>query len=88
MLALLGHDVEHDLLDLLGVAAGAVGYICEGSRVDVESLDVDENLVVIDFVHVVVQLVCGLREDSLGFDYSVNSVFISVFLCHSFLILR
>ena len=58
------------------------------SRVDIESLYIDEDLVVIDLIHVVVQLVCGLRKDSLGFEYSVNSVFVSVFLCHNILILR
>ena len=81
---------EHFLLDLFhdlvlggagaGLLFGVVVDVGEGGGVDVEGLDVDEDFVVPDFVHVVVELVGGLREDAFGFDDAVGAVLVAFFL--------
>ena len=59
---------------------GVVVDVGERSGVDVQGLHVDEDLVVPNLVHVVVQLVSGLRQHADGFDYTVSTVFVTMFL--------
>ena len=90
MLALQFYVIEHLLLDLfhhlglvvgiLSLCLGIVVDIGKRSGVDIERLHVNEDLIVVDLVHVVVQLVGGLRKNALGFDYSVCTESVSVFL--------
>ena len=90
VLALQFHVEEHLLLhffhDLLFACArtslllGVVVDVGERSRVDIQGLHVDEDLVVPNLVHVVVQFVSGLRQHADGFDYTVSTVFVTMFL--------
>ena len=72
MLTSLSNDVQHSLLyfflifrrildicRFLAVAGSSYDF-CKGSGVNVESLNVDQNFVIIDF-HSVVNNVCWLR---------------------------
>ena len=95
VLALQFHVEEHLLLhlfhDLLFACArtslllGVVVDVGERSGVDIQGLHVDEDLVVPNLVHVVVQFVSGLRQHADGFDYTVSTVFVTMFL-HCFVI--
>ena len=81
MLALLCHDVEHDFGDLGLVAASLLFDLGKGGGIDVEGLDVDQDFVVVDLVHIVVYLVGGLGEHAFGLEHAVRTVFVA-FLLH------
>ena len=76
--ALFGHDAEHNFGNLLFVAACLGIDLGEAGRVDVQGLNVDQNLVVVDF-HGVVDLFGGLRQYAFRFDNTVCSIRASFF---------
>ena len=81
LLAALGHDAHDHLADLGLVAAAGVGDLGEGGGVNVQGGDIAQNLVGVDLVHVVVDLLSGLGQNTLGFDDAVSSVLVA-FLLH------
>ncbi len=90
MLALQLDVEEHLFLDLfkdlfLGGAFasllfGIVHNVGERSGVDIEGLDIDEDFVVVEDVHIVVEFVGRLGQYALGLEYTVNTVFVTFWL--------
>ena len=62
---------------------GIVHNVGERRGVDVKGLDIDKDLVVIENIHIVVDLVCRLRQNALRLEYTVNTVFVTFWL-HNF----
>ncbi|MPM32579.1 hypothetical protein SDC9_79143 [bioreactor metagenome] len=79
MFTLCGNDFEHDFLYLLVVASGTRRDIGKRCRVDVEGLYVDEDFVVVNLIHVVVDFVCRLRQHAFRLNDAVCAVLVSFF---------
>ena len=61
MFSLFCNNVHHDLSDLCFIATGLLFDLGEASRVNIQRLNVDQDFVIVDLVHVVINLVSGLR---------------------------
>ena len=81
LLAPLGHDAHDHLADLLFVAAAGLLDLGEGGGVDVQGLNVADDLVGVENVHVVVDPVRRLGEHALGLDDAMGAVLVA-FECH------
>ncbi len=87
MLALQLNVQEHFFLDLFhdfvlagafaGLLLGIVVDVGERSGVDIESLDIDEDFVVVKNIHVIVQFVGGLGKNALGLDDTMSAVLVT-----------
>ena len=80
LLAALTDDGEDHLADLLVVVAAGFGDLGEGGGVNVQSGDVAQNFIGVDFVHVVVDFISGLSQNTLGFNNAMGTVLVTFFL--------
>ena len=77
VLALFFHDAEHDFGNLGLVAAGLFFNLRKAGGVDVQRLYVNEDFIVVEHVHVVVDFVGRLGQNALGRNDAVCTVFVS-----------
>ena len=77
VLALLGHDIQHDFSNLGLVATSLLLDLRKAGRVDIQRLHVNQDLIVVQDVHVVVQFVGGLGQHAFGRNYTVCTVFVA-----------
>jgi len=82
LFAALGDDAHNHFADLLLVAAAGLADLGEGRGVDVQGDDVADDLIGVVFGHVVVDLLCRLRQHALGFDDAVRAVLVAFELFH------
>ena len=77
VLALLGHDIQHDFSDFSLVSASLLFNLRKAGRVDIQGLHVNQDFIVVQDIHVVVQFVGGLRKHAFGRNYTVCTVFVA-----------
>ena len=60
MFSLFLYNSQHDLGNFSFIPSGLFFNLSKTSRIDIQSLHIDQNLVIIDFVHIVIQFVSRL----------------------------
>ncbi len=78
LLAARRDDVHDNGLDFLLIAVGLTFDLCKTGRVDIQRQDIHQNFVVIQFRHVIIEFLRGLRHGAGRFKDTMRSILVAI----------